>query len=66
MVYLWYVRRSMGIRPLKPVQPVRLVLENRKEDMLVLLADERPIAVFDSSVIAAEVWRQLKLQKVNC
>lgn len=55
----------MGIQPLKPVQPVRLVLEKHKEDMLVLLADERRIAVFDSSVIAAEVWRQLRLQEVN-
>jgi hypothetical protein len=33
--------------------------------MLVLLVDERPIAAFDCSAIAAEVWRQLRMEGAN-
>ena len=34
-------------------------------DMPVLLVDERPIAVSDCSAIAAEVWRQLRMEGAN-
>jgi len=33
--------------------------------MPVLLVDERPIAVSDCSAIAAEVWRQLRMEGAN-
>ena len=42
-----------------------LVLEERAPDMLVLLVDERPVAVFDCSAIAADVWRQLTMDGAN-
>ena len=42
-----------------------LALEERAPDMLVLLVDERPVAVFDCSAIAADVWRQLTMDGAN-